>query len=133
MARDAWVLSEDALGRAIVHPVIALAMRVMVPARDLEERGDDVGRDVAGCGGSRGRGGGRLNLDPAAVPVLASERVLDVAQSGIAGRARPGARQPDARVTIVCAERLQPALRFLLEIVDGAHETPSFRNRLASA
>src|SRR6266851_5023153 len=127
------MLREDALRRTVVHAVIALAMRVMVPAGELEERGDGVGRDVAGCGGSRGRGDRRLHLDPAAVPVLARERVLDVAQSGIGGRARPGAGQPDARVTIVCAERLQPALRFLLEIVDGAHETPSFRNRLASA
>ena len=42
--------------------------------------------------------------------------------------ARPAcARQPRARIGIVRAQRLQPALRFLLEIVEGAHETPSFR------
>src|SRR5436190_22609480 len=65
--------------------------------------------------------------------MLARQGVLDVAQHGLRGRGRPGAHQPGARLRNALVERFQPALRFLLEIVDGAHATPSFRNRLSSA
>src|SRR4029078_4386128 len=51
----------------------------------------------------------------------AGSRVLPVAQARFGRRGGPGARQPCARVGIVRAERLQPALRFLLEIVESAH------------
>ena len=117
---------DEALRGAIVHPVVALSVHVMIPARRLEERPHDLRRrrgrsrlgSTTGC-----RGGERL---PVVEAVLARERMLNVAQSRLGRRLRNRASQPRTRVRIACAQRLQPALRFLLEIVDGAHETPSF-------
>ena len=60
-----------------------------------------------------------LERGPAGEPVLARERVLHVAQGRIRGRV--GNRSLEARCGSggVCAERVEPALRFLLETLEA--------------
>jgi hypothetical protein len=59
--------------------------------------------------------------------MLARERVLDVAQGERQLRLRMGRTQAVDGDAIAAAKRFQPALRFLPEIVEGAHARPSFR------
>ena len=92
VAGDRRVLREEALRRAVVHPVVALAVHVVIPARELQERRDAL---VVGPPTRLAFERGRLRAcrrsvrqrRPALVAVLARERVLDVAQHGIGGRA----------------------------------------------
>ena len=124
------MLREEPLRRAVVHPVIACAVRVMVPAGVAA--GTSRRRRAASSSGpppwQAHAAMRRLERDPALVAVLARERVLDVAQARLRRRVRPGARSvARARRGSSARSAFEPALRFLLEIVDGAHETPSFR------
>ena len=133
VAGDLRVLGEEALGRAIVHSMVALAVGVVIPAGELEKRRDTL---FVGPPTRLALERGRLRclaVDtvrqrlPALVAMLAGERVLDVTQHGIGGRGRICPGEPLPRVGIVGAQRLQPALRGLVQIVEGRHETPSFR------
>ena len=101
----------------------------MVPAGTPQELRDTeiVRIAVVRCRIVRVLGEAGLECFPAFVPVLTRKRMLNVAQARI--RRRVWIREPQAfhRSRIVAADLFQPALRFFAEIVERAHETPSFR------
>ena len=87
-------------------------------------------------GATRGAGTSlelRDERGPTGKSMLTRERVLHVAQARVDGRLRMRARQACPRLLIARAQRLEPALRFLLEILEGRGRTdlrswkPSFR------
>jgi hypothetical protein len=91
----------------------------------LIRSGEKCGQlNVLAEGALRQRG---LERGPAFVSALARECVLDVAQSCNHGSARVRAAETLLRSGIAGAERREPSLRFLPEIVEGTHGQPSFR------
>src|SRR6185295_19214458 len=64
---------------------------------------------------------------PALVTVLACQRVLHVAENRVRGCIWIREAQTFDETRIVLAEFLEPVLGALAEIVECAHETPSFR------
>jgi hypothetical protein len=67
------------------------------------------------------------------VTAFARERVLDVPKGWLFWRAGIRAREARARLRIAIAQRLQPALGVLPQIVERTHETPPSVRCLASA
>jgi hypothetical protein len=65
--------------------------------------------------------------DPALMSAFACECVLHVAQDRVFRGVWIRAAEPLLRCGIAAAKGLQPALGFLLEVVEGTHATPSFR------
>src|SRR5207249_2104221 len=61
-----------------------------------------------------------LERRPARETVLSRERVLDVAQGQFGGGLGIGALETGARLGVVRAQRFEPALRFLLQVLEGA-------------
>ncbi len=121
--REFRVVLEQANGGVPRPHVRGAAADVMIGAGVLEETIDQVV--------GRGRLGGArceqlLERGPAGEAVLAGDGELYVAQRRCAGRVLDCALEAGARIGGVPPERAQPALRFLLEIVEGGpgRDTP---------
>src|SRR5262249_22964237 len=67
---------------------------------------------------------------PTRVPVLERERVLDIAQGGLGRGIARRALEPRAGLCVVRAKRLEPALRFPLQVLEGTpgRELPDHGN-----
>src|SRR5919201_3246324 len=83
--------------------------------------------------GCEAAGDGVLESDPALVAAFARERVLNVAERRLFGRARVRASETGARGGIAVAQRFEPALCRLAQVVERAHGTPPSVWCLASA
>jgi hypothetical protein len=120
---------EVPLRRAVVHPVVAPAVRVMVPAGGLQERRHQalpfVRRFWRRSGADSDQRG--LQRGPVVVSVFARERMVHVAQTGLRRCVGIGALQACARVRVPCADGFEPALGLFAEIFQSAQKTPSFR------
>ena len=108
----------------------------------VEDRGD--GRSVASggrgeqlgqwcCGAPAPSTTARRESDPALVAAFACKGVLHVAKRGLFRCAGIRASKPCAGIGIAIAQRFQPALGSLPQIVEGGHETPPSVRCLASA
>src|SRR6202011_5641222 len=60
---------------------------------------------------------------PALNAVFQRERVLDIPQSGLSRCLRIGAAQPRTCPFVIGAQSFEPALRFLLQIVEGTRRS----------
>ena len=95
----------------------AAAAHMVVGAGVGDEPGDAV--SIARFGAALPRDEG-FERGPSLEAVLEGERVLDVAQGWFGGRIRDGALESRARVAVVRAKRLEPALRLPLQVLEGA-------------
>jgi len=89
----------------------------MVGARILETPVNEPGTSLS-TGGFTGHAA--LHFGPAGESVLASERMLHIPQSRLGWCVGKGAIETSASFRVVCAKLLEPALRFPLQILEGA-------------
>jgi hypothetical protein len=124
--RELGVTRQEPHRRCLGVAVVAAAVDVMVPAGELQEVahacvvGRTLGRRRCRCR-RVALEGGRFQGPPVGVTTLACERVLNLAKSGIGRRRWVGQAQSLTRRRVAVPKRLQPALRFLAEIVESAH------------